>query len=289
MKCFQTYLTTVLAIGFVNYSNSFQMSMVSTPLRKRNTFGIPMPVPPPLGNNGVTGGLISNLAVVALKLRLAKESGVKVDVTASSSDVLLRGKVGPVTVTGRGWESGLGLSCRAIEATVNTCDIDMGRIVTDQKIRLTTPAMGNAMVALNSVDFGNFITHPLMKPPGLLGQSSEQLIFLKDGIQIDPVSRAVKFYGVLSDKKWEIVLTRGKGDQKAIIQANALSEAEGNESTAADLTQVLESFFNKMVFELDGTFLSFKDMMVTEKGQSPSVMLALDIKVKKFPSPGLEF
>mmetsp|Transcript_4878 Transcript_4878/g.7202 ORF Transcript_4878/g.7202 Transcript_4878/m.7202 type:complete len:285 (+) Transcript_4878:219-1073(+) len=284
MNYLQVYLTTVLGICVVNYSAAFQMSMVSTPLKKkRGTFGMPMPIPT-LGSNGVTGGLISNLAVVALKLRLAKESGVNVDVTASSSDLLLRGRVGPVTVTGREWASGLGLSCRAIEATVNTCDIDMGRIVTDQKIRLTTPAMGNAMVALNSVDFGNFITHPLMKPPGLLGQSSEPLTFLKDCVQIDPVSGAVTFYGTYLEEKWEFVLRRGKGDQKAIIQANG-----SDDSCAADLRQVLETFFNKMVFELDGTFLSFKDLMVTDKGRSPSVMLALDIKVKKFPSPGLEF
>jgi len=145
-------------------------------------------------------------------------------------------------------------------------------------------AMGNAMVALNSVDFGNFITHPLMKPPGLLGQSSEPLTFLKDCVQIDPVSGAVTFYGTYLEEKWEFVLRRGKGDQKAIIQANG-----SDDSCAADLRQVLETFFNKMVFELDGTFLSFKDLMVTDKGRSPSVMLALDIKVKKFPSPGLEF
>ena len=43
------------------------------------------------------------------------------------------------------------------------------------------------------------------------------------------------------------------------------------------------------VVELDGTFLSFGDMMMTNKGKEPSVMLALSILVRKFPSPGLEF
>ena len=49
--------------------------------------------------------------------------------------------------------------------------------------------------------------------------------------------------------------------------------------------------FNEMVFELDGTFLSFKDMMVTPPamGSSPSVMLALNIRVVTFPSPGVDF
>ena len=44
-----------------------------------------------------------------------------------------------------------------------------------------------------------------------------------------------------------------------------------------------------MVFELDGTYLSFRDMMVTDKGEAPSVMLALNIKVRKLPSPGIDF
>ena len=55
------------------------------------------------------------------------------------------------------------------------------------------------------------------------------------------------------------------------------------------LADVTSSFFNEMVFELDGTFLSFRDMMITGKGKDPSVMLALSIMVKKFPSAGLEF
>ena len=54
-------------------------------------------------------------------------------------------------------------------------------------------------------------------------------------------------------------------------------------------TKVTSKFFNEMVFELDGTFLSFGDMMMTNKGKEPSVMLALSILVRKFPSPGLEF
>ncbi len=90
-------------------------------------------------SNGITGGLISNLAIVALKMRLKDQSHVGCEVTASSSDVLLKGQVGPVTVKGRGWKSRLGLSCRAIEATVDKCLLDVGRIVSNQKLVLTTP------------------------------------------------------------------------------------------------------------------------------------------------------
>lgn len=89
--------------------------------------------------NGVSSSLISNLAVVALKLRLNGQTGVACDVQVSSSDVLLKGQVGPVTVKGRGWQSRLGLSCRAIEATVDVCKLDMGRVISNQKLVLITP------------------------------------------------------------------------------------------------------------------------------------------------------
>ena len=93
----------------------------------------------PAAQPSLTSSLVSQLAVVALKLRLQDQSGVKCDVTASSSDLLLKGKVGPVTVKGRGWQSRLGLTCRAIEATVDSCDLDIGRVISSQKLVLTTP------------------------------------------------------------------------------------------------------------------------------------------------------
>lgn len=89
--------------------------------------------------DGVTSSFVSNLAVVALKMRLKGHAHVGCDVTAKSSDVLLKGEVGPVTVRGRGWLSNLGLTCRAIEATVDKCNLDMGKVVTNQKLVLTTP------------------------------------------------------------------------------------------------------------------------------------------------------
>lgn len=94
---------------------------------------------PSTTEKSVTSGLISQLAVIALKLRLKGQTHVACDVNASSSKVLLQGKVGPVTVKGRGWQSRLGLTCRAIEATVNTCQLDMSRVISNQKLVLTTP------------------------------------------------------------------------------------------------------------------------------------------------------
>ena len=164
------------------------------------------------------------------------------------------------------------------------------------------------MVALTAEDFGNFITHPLMKPPsppsfgGDSPASSSSadlsLNFLKEGVIVDPSDGSVSFYGICDDKKWKFTLRRGNDTtQKALIHA---SLAEGHqdegqqseervEALAKALSETSTEFFNKMVFELDGTFLSFEDMALTAKGTEPSVLLKLSILVRKFPSPGLEF
>jgi len=90
-------------------------------------------------NAGVTSTLISQLAVVALKRRLAQQTAVNCNVSGSSSDLLMRGEVGPVTVAGRRWRSPLGLTCRAIEAKVQTCQLDMGAVISRRKLILTVP------------------------------------------------------------------------------------------------------------------------------------------------------
>ena len=86
----------------------------------------------------LSSNFISQLAVMALKRRLKGQTHVGCDLTANS-DLLLKGQVGPVTVNGRGWQSSLGLTCRAIEATVGSCQLDMGRIMSNRKLVLTTP------------------------------------------------------------------------------------------------------------------------------------------------------
>lgn len=154
------------------------------------------------------------------------------------------------------------------------------------------------MVALNAFDFGNFITHPLMRPPGLpeiVGSSDKEstLVFQKEGVAIDAAKGVVIFYGTYLNESWRFELRRGANGQQAAIAVRPLdtssSAPNDRASMAAGLTQVTSKFFNDMVFELDGTFLTFRDMMVTSKGNEPSVLLSLGILVRKFPSPGLEF
>lgn len=157
---------------------------------------------------------------------------------------------------------------------------------------LEIAAKGNAMIALNSVDFGNFITHPLMKPPGLPGasdSSQDRIKFSKDNVRIDPANGAITFFGSYLGEMWRCTLQRGSGAKKAVVTVEPTDTSSETMALASQLTRVVSDFFNDMVFELDGVYLMFRDMMVTPKGDAPSVMLALQIVVEKFPSAGLAF
>jgi hypothetical protein len=293
----------MIVVAPIVRNQAFQISISASPRTSNNDFRNPLrrtalfaaaPLVPSVG--GISSSLISQLAVIALKMRLKDQTDVSCNVQSKSSDLLLGGRVGPVTVKGKGWRSGLGLTCRAIEATVDTCELDVARVLSKRKLALIHPAKGKAMVALNSIDFGNFMTHPLLKPPALINGDSE-IAFCKEGTQVDPTTGTVIFYATTSQEsgaRWKCVLGRDDADgtKRARIQVSLADEAaavQDAETISQQMTEALSDFFNKMVFELDGTFLSFRDMMVTDKGDSPSVMLALNIVVHKFPSPGLKF
>ena len=145
-----------------------------------------------------------------------------------------------------------------------------------------------------------------MKPPSPRTKSNnnnnlvagnERLTFLKGEVSVNPSSGTVIFYGKYAGSKWKFTMQRGTDiAQKAEIHAALAEHREYGDTTNTNyegmekaLALSTSEFFNDMVFELDGTFLSFEDMMLTDKGKDSSVMLSLRIKVIKFPSPGIEF
>ena len=293
----------------LSFTHSFTITSKTTNLSSQKSS-------PTDKKEGVTSSLISNLAIIALKLRLAKHSGVACDVSASSSNLLLKSTVGPVTVQGRNWESPLGLTCRNLKATVNVCTLDWNSVMKKRKLKLVEPAVGEALIALSSRDFGNFVTHPLLLKqtprisiPNQLEDTEEEnqpFEFSKEGVQIDATGEdgSVYFFGTVAGQRWKCNLQRGKQGGVADIQVehhSTLNEGayqltkEDLDAMALELTMVTSAFFNDLVFELDGTFLSFQDMRFHRrmaKGATTAdsnVLMALSIVVKKFPSPGLEF
>jgi len=241
----------------------------------------------------VTGSVISTLAEVALKLRLSKNSGVKVLVKAEPTE-LLTGRVPYVKVVGRKWASPTGrLTCQKIEATVSDCSLDFASVVSRRKLVLTDPAKGTAMVALNTEDFGSFLTHPFLKPPKV--DDGEQFLFSKENVSINSDSSEIIFYGSYAGNDWTCTLSKGPESSKALIKATPVNISEDREETLKQvdaslcLTNLLTEYFNDLVFELDGTFLTFENLLITSKGGTPSILFALAITVRKFPSPGLDF
>ena len=151
------------------------------------------------------------------------------------------------------------------------------------------------MVALTSEDFGSFLTHPLLHPPRPK-PGGEPFNFLDKGVVIDNPKGEVIFFGSYDGEKWQCALSKAdQNSSKSIVKVTPVELSSDENDTIRQvelsllLTTLLSDFFNSLVFELDGTFLTYRDMMVTSKGESPSVLLALDITVKKFPSPGIDF
>ena len=278
-------------------------------------------------NEGVTSTLISSLAVVALKLRLESQTSVKCTVQSSSKELLLKQSIGPVSVRGKDWSSPLRLTCRVIQADVATCMLDMNSVLKKRKLILLEPAKGTAMIAFNNADFGNFLKHPLLKAqvPSLSSNSStrtddndndndneeeRRFVFQQDRVEIQNEANdgngQVIFYGKCMGQKWECILKQGVeggNGRTADIEISHQSDDESDKklsegeiaSIESELTIIVTNFFNQLVFELDGTFLTYKDLKfhATKKSGGgavePNILFALDITVRKFPSPGLAF
>ena len=147
MKFLLACLVVVLSHGIY----AFQLSMVASRApfggstrnkvaRETNSYTQNRRQPAAPKPTSVTDSFISSLACAALKRRLKDHTHVSCDLTMDPS-AIFSGTVGPVTVKGRGWQSSLGLTARALEATVDECQLDMARILTNQKLVLTTPGM----------------------------------------------------------------------------------------------------------------------------------------------------
>lgn len=210
---------------------------------------------------------------------------------------MIQGRLERATVTGKGWVSPSGqLTCRAIEATVQGCHLDTGRIFRDGKLRLVVPAKGNAMIAMDSSDFGNFLTHPLLDSPHHVYLGKKELfVFAKDGVVIDTESGTIQFLGTFAGETWRCDMTRDttNGGVNVTVHPTDLSSRMLNEDIvpplSTELSRIITGYFSSLQFDLDGTTLSFNDMAITSKGKQPNLLLALKITVTKFPSAGMDF
>lgn len=272
---------------------AFHLNMIMIPQIKPPPGFPPVPQIPSLAGS-VTSSLISNLAIEALKRRLSKEANIECNVNAEPTE-LIKGRIGPVNVKGRRWRSPLGLSCRMIEAEVGNCMINLASAIQNQKLRLTVPARGTAMVSFDATDFGNFLIHPLIIAPSHRHEGKGHKVrFLQGNTIIDAKSSSVTFFIEYLEKSWKCVLTNPSQSTNAQIQV-FLSNGRDNISEEEKLLEfglsnTITNFFNNMIIDLSGTYVSFNGMSVNENERvSPTVLIGLNILVKKFPSRKLAF
>jgi len=281
---------SLLFITLATISNSFNMNMViNSPYgRRAPTFRSAKPTL----TTEFSSGLISTLAIGALKRRLKDNTKVECNVNVDTNE-LMRGKVGPVTVKGRKWMSPLGLSCRSIEAIVDQCSLDMASMIQNRKLHLNVPARGSAMVALDAVDFGRFLSYPLLETPSFRHNDVDHNIeLLKDKISIEPEHNTVVFHIELLQGIWRCELQRAPNGAKIQVSfVEGIGDLSIGEISLLEkgLSKTMSSFFNELVINLDGSFIHFKDMMVTSNSKFPFVILSLELMVKKFPSRSIKF
>jgi len=240
---------------------------------------------PKNSKGGITSGLISNLAIAALERRLGDDARVDCIVQAEPHDLLL-GRVGPVVVKGTEWCSPLGMSCRAIEAKVGNCMLDMASVVQRQKLILNVPARGSALVTFNAQDFGNFLNHPLLKPPQYKYNGEIYTLKFQDNVIIDPKTSSITFHTQFLNSIYKCILTRSANEAKIQVLPAGENITDEIRNISLELSRIVTNYFNSLIFDLEGTFVSYKDMALNEDGE---VILELNILVKKFPSRKLKF
>lgn len=259
---------------------------------------------------------IAQFAEMAIKMILAEQALVQFEMAAASSSSsahessvaaatadLWRGKIGPLSLKGRCWQTKKGLSCRALEVSVSSFELDMPAMVHRQKIVIRSHGAGRVVLALDARDVGNFLTHAKRRPPLPVVRSvgeRPQIVLKKkqrqqqdcghdDSIVIDSRRGTMEFSVKCAGRTFGCTL-KPSGEKICVSvvpcpsSTNDDDDARHKISTdelAAELSDSLTKFCNEFRAEVNGTWLSFRDMIIvaSSKGTSEqaSVMVAVDI------------
>jgi len=246
----------------------------------------PNPFPLPLALDPVA--VVEKLAESALLFILVRRQSVRVRVDASIQDALLSGtlRCRGASVSGRDWRSPRALSCREIDMRVGACELDSAALASGRGIRFRAPARGRASLRFDGTDWGNFLTHDLMREAAARARST----FEFEGGASARVSSAA------SDERLEFrVRTRRDGRSHACEmrpRANGgvdvrVSSSNATETETEALATELRAFFETLVVDLDGSELAYRSMTI-DRVQS-TVTFDLDLVVNRFPTPAVRF
>jgi len=258
--------------------------LVSSSSRASSSSFFGFPVPPVLD----PAVAISSVAEAALKTPLVLKSygSVRVVIDAPIEAAIARGEVRRVEITGTAWSSPRSLTCRNIEFIVDEpCALDVEAAVGMRGILLKRPARGSARLTFDSSDFGNFLSHPLLRAAAAAARRDKGgFDFVFEGGETARVcgdEGYLEYSGVVG----------GSGERRTI----RMRPMEGSRVDAhlvdADADETFErsmaSFFERLVIDLEGTELRYRDMTIDPARST--VDFELDLCVRKFPSPNIQF
>jgi len=143
---------------------------------------------------------------------------------------------------------------------------------------LTRPARGEARLTLDGRDFENFLTHPLARRAA----QDEAFEFERGDVASDDDDGYLECDVVMRDGGARRTVRMRPGEGSTV---RATSRGDGDET----LERALETFFERLVLDLDGTELRYRDMTIDARATAPTVTFELDLCVKRFPSPGIRF
>ena len=258
--------------------------LVSSSSRASSSSFFGFPVPPVLD----PAVAISSVAEAALKTPLVLKSygSVRVAIDAPIEAAIARGEVRRVEITGTAWSSPRSLTCRNIEFIVDEpCALDVEAAVGMRGILLKRPARGSARLTFDSSDFGNFLSHPLLRAAAAAARRDEGgFDFVFEGGETARVcgdEGYLEYSGVVG----------GSGERRTIRMRPMEGSRVDAHLVGADADETFErsmaSFFERLVIDLEGTELRYRDMTIDPARST--VDFELDLCVRKFPSPNIQF
>lgn len=155
--------------------------------------------------------------------------------------------------------------------------VDWSAAMAMRGVVLTRPARGEARLTLDGRDFENFLRHPLARRAA----RDETFEFERGDVASDD-DGYLECDVVMRDGGARRTVRMRPGEGSTV---RATSRGDGDET----LERALETFFERLVLDLDGTELRYRDMTIDARATAPTVTFELDLCVKRFPSPGIRF
>lgn len=217
--------------------------------------------------------VVSRLLEAVASLMLAERDEIRSQVSCNFGQ-LARGGIGAALLTGRGWQTPLGMTAREIQilvpeaARLNYSALLRGRLA------LTEPAKGRVEIVFDEADFGNFLVYP--KIAAITQSATGPFLFSKQGVKIS--RNGARFLGRHHGQQVEAFLHCGPA-------SDLIVDVHGAEEDEVCISQSLTSFFRRLSFELAGMDLHLEAVDIVERREGYAVRVRFEGRIVKIPDP----